>query len=186
MLRPAAWPRPRARSAIAIPAWAPMAGCWSGPLRARRADAEIRLFNADGSEPELSGNGTRCAAAFLLDMGVVKGSELGIATGAGVKTPAPDRPRRPAFHLRDEHGPAGVRPSRTAAGAAARQRHARSRGAVGGQSPVRRFRRELRFRLAPHGGGNRALSAFPESHQRLVRAARSTRTRSRCAFSSAA
>ncbi|HXN49451.1 MAG TPA: diaminopimelate epimerase [Bryobacteraceae bacterium] len=50
-----------------------------------RADAEIRLFNADGSEPELSGNGTRCAAAFLLDMGVVSGSELRIATGAGVK-----------------------------------------------------------------------------------------------------
>ena len=40
-----------------------------------RADAEIRLFNADGSEPELSGNGTRCAAAFLLDTGMVKGSE---------------------------------------------------------------------------------------------------------------
>jgi diaminopimelate epimerase len=50
-----------------------------------RADAEIRLFNADGSEPELSGNGTRCAAAFLLDTGVVHGSELRIATGAGVK-----------------------------------------------------------------------------------------------------
>ncbi len=50
-----------------------------------RADAEIRLFNADGSEPELSGNGTRCAAAFLLDVGVVNGKELRIATGAGVK-----------------------------------------------------------------------------------------------------
>jgi diaminopimelate epimerase len=50
-----------------------------------KADAEIRLFNADGSEPELSGNGTRCAAAFLLDSAVVHGSELRIATGAGVK-----------------------------------------------------------------------------------------------------
>jgi diaminopimelate epimerase len=28
-------------------------------------DAGIRLFNSDGSEPELSGNGTRCAAALL-------------------------------------------------------------------------------------------------------------------------
>jgi diaminopimelate epimerase len=48
-------------------------------------DASIRLFNADGSEPEMSGNGTRCAAAFLLDVGLVAGPELRLATGAGVK-----------------------------------------------------------------------------------------------------
>ena len=48
-------------------------------------DASIRLFNADGSEPELSGNGTRCAAAFLLEAGAAQGPELRIATGAGVK-----------------------------------------------------------------------------------------------------
>ena len=30
-------------------------------------DAEIRLFNADGSYAEISGNGTRCAAAFLVE-----------------------------------------------------------------------------------------------------------------------
>ncbi len=47
--------------------------------------ASIRLFNADGSEAEISGNGTRCAAAFLIDSGVVEGSEVRIATGAGVK-----------------------------------------------------------------------------------------------------
>jgi diaminopimelate epimerase len=50
-----------------------------------KSHAAIRLFNADGSEPELSGNGTRCAAAFLLYMGVASGSELRIATGAGDK-----------------------------------------------------------------------------------------------------
>jgi diaminopimelate epimerase len=49
------------------------------------SDAAIRLFNADGSEPELSGNGTRCAAAFLIDAGLVEGNEMRIATGAGVK-----------------------------------------------------------------------------------------------------
>jgi diaminopimelate epimerase len=46
-------------------------------------DASIRLFNSDGSEPELSGNGTRCAGALLLrdrDSGEVR-----IRTGAGVK-----------------------------------------------------------------------------------------------------
>ncbi len=49
-------------------------------------DPSIRLFNSDGSEPELSGNGTRCAAAFLIDTGSIPGTgELRIATGAGVK-----------------------------------------------------------------------------------------------------
>ena len=44
----------------------------------------IRLFNADGSEAEISGNGTRCAAAFLLDAGPSV-PELTIETGAGPK-----------------------------------------------------------------------------------------------------
>jgi diaminopimelate epimerase len=47
-------------------------------------DASIRLFNADGSEAEISGNGTRCAAAFLIDAGVAQG-EVRILTGAGLK-----------------------------------------------------------------------------------------------------
>ena len=45
----------------------------------------IRLFNADGSEPELSGNGTRCAAALLYHSGRVTGDAVRIRTGAGVK-----------------------------------------------------------------------------------------------------
>src|SRR5208337_4059365 len=44
----------------------------------------IRLFNADGSEPEMSGNGTRCAAALLIDSGRA-GHDLVIDTGAGRK-----------------------------------------------------------------------------------------------------
>ena len=46
--------------------------------------AAIRLFNADGSEAEISGNGTRCAAALLIDSGRA-GSDVTIATGAGPK-----------------------------------------------------------------------------------------------------
>ncbi len=45
-------------------------------------DATIRLFNSDGSEPELSGNGTRCAALLLLDQ---HPDEIRIRTGAGIK-----------------------------------------------------------------------------------------------------
>jgi diaminopimelate epimerase len=47
-------------------------------------DASIRLFNSDGSEPELSGNGTRCAAALLLRENP-EADEIRIRTGAGVK-----------------------------------------------------------------------------------------------------
>jgi diaminopimelate epimerase len=51
------------------------------------ADAEgaIQLFNSDGSAPELSGNGTRCAAAFLIQHGYAPG-RVRIRTGAGIKS----------------------------------------------------------------------------------------------------
>jgi diaminopimelate epimerase len=45
---------------------------------------QIRLFNPDGSEPEISGNGTRCAAAFLIEAQLAE-SEVCILTGAGPK-----------------------------------------------------------------------------------------------------
>lgn len=47
-------------------------------------DATIRLFNSDGSEPEISGNGTRCAAALLVEQGHAN-QEVRIRTGAGIK-----------------------------------------------------------------------------------------------------
>ncbi len=48
------------------------------------ADAELRLWNADGGAAEISGNGTRCAAAYLTAAQRV-GGRLSLATGAGVK-----------------------------------------------------------------------------------------------------
>ena len=48
------------------------------------ADADLRIFNSDGGEAEISGNGTRCAAAFLVAAGH-SGPKLSIRTGAGVK-----------------------------------------------------------------------------------------------------
>src|SRR5450631_312854 len=47
-------------------------------------DASIRLFNSDGSEPELSGNGTRCAAALLARENPDQ-TEFRIWTAAGIK-----------------------------------------------------------------------------------------------------
>ncbi|MBI2684764.1 MAG: diaminopimelate epimerase [Acidobacteria bacterium] len=47
-------------------------------------DLRIRLFNPDGGEVEMSGNGTRCAAAFAMANGYA-GSEIRIVTGGGTK-----------------------------------------------------------------------------------------------------
>jgi diaminopimelate epimerase len=47
-------------------------------------DGGIRLINSDGSAAEISGNGTRCAAAFLIHHGL-QGNEVRIMTGAGIK-----------------------------------------------------------------------------------------------------
>jgi diaminopimelate epimerase len=53
---------------------------------ARRAGGEyfLRLFNADGSEAELSGNGTRCVAAWLARSEGLR--EVAIGTEGGVRT----------------------------------------------------------------------------------------------------
>ncbi|MGA8201960.1 MAG: diaminopimelate epimerase [Candidatus Sulfotelmatobacter sp.] len=48
------------------------------------ADIEIRLINADGSYAEISGNGTRCVAAYLCSS--QNKDRIAIQTGAGLKT----------------------------------------------------------------------------------------------------
>src|SRR5260370_36259823 len=44
-----------------------------------------RIFNADGSEAEISGNGTRCLAAYLHFAGIHTGPHIEIATAAGLR-----------------------------------------------------------------------------------------------------
>ena len=57
-------------------------------LISRRAggteDASIELWNSDGSRSEISGNGTRCAAALLVEANYAQ-QEVRIGTGAGLK-----------------------------------------------------------------------------------------------------
>ena len=51
-----------------------------------KADARMRMFNADGSESEMCGNGVRCVAKYVHDHGLVRKSPLTIETGRGVLT----------------------------------------------------------------------------------------------------
>ena len=55
--------------------------------RARHSDADFatRIFNADGSEAGVSGNGTRCAAAFIYYSELWNEPTVRIATAAGIK-----------------------------------------------------------------------------------------------------
>lgn len=48
------------------------------------ADARMRMFNSDGSESEMCGNGIRCVAKFVHDSGIARKAKLAIETGAGV------------------------------------------------------------------------------------------------------
>jgi diaminopimelate epimerase len=54
---------------------------WTGPKSGR-----IRLYNADGSVAEISGNGTRCVAAWMAEeLKSARGDELEIETDAGLR-----------------------------------------------------------------------------------------------------
>src|SRR5271155_5373216 len=48
------------------------------------ADVRMRMFNADGSEAEMCGNGIRCVAKYVWDHGIAKKPTLTIETGRGV------------------------------------------------------------------------------------------------------
>jgi len=50
------------------------------------ADARMRMFNADGSESEMCGNGVRCVAKYVYDHGICRNDTLRIETGRGVLT----------------------------------------------------------------------------------------------------
>ncbi|MDH7508114.1 MAG: diaminopimelate epimerase [Methanomassiliicoccales archaeon] len=53
--------------------------------QSRDADAKMRVFNADGSEAEMCGNGIRCMAKHLYDFSIVRKEKMRIATLSGIK-----------------------------------------------------------------------------------------------------
>jgi diaminopimelate epimerase len=55
-------------------------------LPSTSADVRMRMFNADGSEAEMCGNGVRCVAKYAYDHNLTKSNPMRIETGRGVLT----------------------------------------------------------------------------------------------------
>src|ERR1043165_2139254 len=55
-------------------------------LPSDKADVRMQMFNADGSEAEMCGNGIRCVAKYAFDNGLSKSNPMRVETGRGVLT----------------------------------------------------------------------------------------------------
>ena len=55
-------------------------------LPSDKADVRMRMFNADGSESEMCGNGVRCVAKYAFDHGLTANNPMKVETGRGVLT----------------------------------------------------------------------------------------------------
>src|SRR3990172_5938073 len=61
-------------------------------LKSKTADFRMKIFNADGSEAEMCGNGIRCFAKYILDKDIDKkiridyDKKITVETLAGIKT----------------------------------------------------------------------------------------------------
>lgn len=55
-------------------------------LPSDRADFRMRIFNADGSEAKMCGNGTRCVAKYVYDHGLTRKTLITLDTLSGIKT----------------------------------------------------------------------------------------------------
>ncbi len=49
------------------------------------ADFRMRIYNADGSEAEMCGNGIRCVAKYVYDHKLTDKTEISVESGAGIK-----------------------------------------------------------------------------------------------------
>src|SRR3954452_4804992 len=56
------------------------------PTQPGNADVRMRMFNIDGSEGEMCGNGIRCVAKYSFDHGLTKSNPMRVETGRGVLT----------------------------------------------------------------------------------------------------
>ncbi len=56
--------------------------------RADEADFAMRIFNADGSEADMCGNGIRCVGKFVFDRGLIHRTDVTVKTLSGIRTVA--------------------------------------------------------------------------------------------------
>lgn len=56
-------------------------------LPSDKADLKMRIFNSDGSEAEMCGNGIRAFAKWAHELGLVKEKRISVETGAGILYP---------------------------------------------------------------------------------------------------
>jgi diaminopimelate epimerase len=71
---------------------------------APKGEVSFRIFNADGSEAEISGNGLRCAAAYLFAQGRIDGDTAVFLTGTGSRSCRLIERRGSLFTIRIEMG----------------------------------------------------------------------------------
>ncbi len=76
------------------------------------ADGFMRIFNLDGSEGKMCGNGVRCVGKFLYEIKGIKKNVLTVETLSGVKTLALDVEDGQVVSVRVDMGKAELRPDR--------------------------------------------------------------------------
>lgn len=82
-------------------------------LESSLADLKMRMFNADGSEGEMCGNGIRCFAKYAIERGVVSSprQSLQVETLGGVRTVEPTLQGEKVTGARVSMGPPGLNPA---------------------------------------------------------------------------
>lgn len=79
-------------------------------LPSGQADAKMRIFNRDGSEGKMCGNGIRCVAKYLYDSGIVSKRDMRIDTLSGVKEVQVHPQENGPFLVTVDMGPAILNP----------------------------------------------------------------------------
>lgn len=75
------------------------------------ADVRMRIWNADGSEAEMCGNGIRCLAKFVFERGIVRKNPLRVETKAGIIVPRVVQENGRVRHITVDMGEPAFTPS---------------------------------------------------------------------------
>lgn len=74
------------------------------------ADAKMRMFNLDGSEGKMCGNGIRCVGKYIYDNGIAKKETLTVETLSGIKTLMVEAEKGKAVRLTVDMGEPVLKP----------------------------------------------------------------------------